>query len=151
VARHIIDTLPRILPANQSWKLRLLQNWSSIIGTLQSKVVLHKVADDHVVLTVVHPSLAQELLFLSEVLLQKINSVVGENKIKTIHFRTQASSKKKTPQQQQKQVVSLKRNTEAFIRFTTREKEALTKVDNKELRKALSAFYTACKQRQTYK
>lgn len=149
VARHIVDTLPRILPVSQHWKLALLQNWSTIIGTLHDKVVLHKVGDDHVVLRVVHPSLAQELHYLSELLREKINNALDQPRINALHFRTGIQSKKtafrtKPLKKRGHEVHHAPRQ----VRFTPREKSALTKIDNTELRSALCAFYTTCKRRR---
>jgi hypothetical protein len=147
VARHIIDTLPQILPAEQCWKLSLLQNWATIVGPLKDKVHLHKVGDDHVILTVAHPSLAQELLYLSELLREKINAAIGTQRIKALHFRAEATKKRSrvVPIKPKKVQPVFKKQ----VRFSPLEKKALTSVENKELRDALSQFYITCKRRKT--
>lgn len=143
MAQHILHTLNAVLPTKQTWRLHVLQQWPTIIGTLSSKVKLHKITDSAVVLSVAHPGLAHELLMLSDLIREKINAVIGSPHIKSIHFRTGATKTAMpkgptplTPPQAQPRP-----------NLDQQEQKMLTVIESDELRAALSSFYRTCKQR----
>lgn len=144
MTQHILTALSKALPPQHFWKVRLLQQWPTIIGKLHDKVSLYKVEESFVVLQVKHASLAHELLFLTEMLKEKINAVIGCPRIKSIHFRTQQATKKE-PQRNRSSRNPL--NNKPAPPLNTGEKRVLEGVENEDLRDALSAFYRTCKKR----
>lgn len=143
MARHIISALDTVLPTHHAWRLKVLQEWPRIIGSLKNKVSLHKIENSFVVLTVTHPGLAQELLMLSDLIREKINAVIGSPRITAIHFRTARSSRaqEKVPQK------SFTPAAPPPAQLNAGEEKVLATVENDELRAALSSFYRTCKQR----
>jgi hypothetical protein len=146
MTQHILHALSKALPAQHFWKVRLLQQWPHIIGKLQEKVSLYKVEETFVVLQVKHASLAHELLFLTEMLKEKINQVIGCPRITSIHFRTQQA--KKAPAASTRSY-SNPLNSRPTPTLNVGEKKVLEAVENEDLRDALSAFYRTCKKRQS--
>lgn len=142
MTRHILSALDAVLPRKQSWRLRVLQQWPTIIGKLADKVKLHKVADSFVVLSVTHPGLAHELLMLTDLIRTKINTVIGHEAIKAVHFRTQNVAKKKAPAP-----LARARQPRAPLPLNAVEQKQLGAISNEELRTALARFYSTCKQR----
>lgn len=127
----------------------LLQNWNAIIGTLSSRVSLHKIADDHIVLSVAHPSLAQELHMMGTLLCEKINTGLAEHgahhKITSIQLRIKSYGD--TPLSLTKNNKSEDKEAPAPVSLTKKELQILDVVKNNELRDALETFFVTCKQR----
>lgn len=143
MAQHIISVLNKVLPQEQAWKMKILRNWESILGPLSRKVVLQRIDDHAVILAVTHPSLAQELLMLSDLIREKINAAIGHEMIRTIHFRT--TTARRSEQQQQ---ATVKPYTPApKPALSSAEQKHLAVIEGKELREALAAFYATCKER----
>ena len=148
MTQHILNALSKALPPQHFWKVRLLKQWPTIIGKLHEKVSLYRVDETAVTLQVKHASLAHELLFLTEMLREKINEVIGCPRITAIHFRTQ-QSQRAPPSRAAARPSPHRINTTPPPPLNQREKNALEVVESKELRSALSAFYSACKKRQS--
>jgi len=121
------------------WKLSLLKSWPEIIGSLGNKVAIEKVHDDTVVLSVYDSCLMQELYLLSPVLINSINKKLDQPRIKQVRFK-QAGRKK------EKKVVAPPkiREPEKEIHLSSREKQALTTIEDPALRAALKAFRIRC-------
>lgn len=151
MARHITESLARVIPREHTWKVELLKNWSTVIGAIHEKVSLYKIADDYVILSVSHPSWAHELLLLSDVLKEKINNFIGEQKIKELRFKTKVKTQTKSQYQPEQNTQTQEKSSSVQkknIKLTAREKQALVSIDNDELKEALSSFYLTCKQRR---
>ena len=86
MAEQICSFLNDIFPKEHVWKMKLFQNWDGIIGSLKSKVRIEKLEGSMLVLGVCHPAWAQELFMLSNVIKNKINRLLKEDKIKDIDF-----------------------------------------------------------------
>jgi hypothetical protein len=144
MAHHILSHLHKVLPQDQAWKMKVLQEWHTILGPLARKVVLQRIDDTAVILTVSHPSLAQELLMLTDLIKNKINAAIGKETITTIHFKTLAPRKDHSAA-----TPAIKTAPEPKPRqpLTTLENKQLATISNKELRNALAEFYTTCKER----
>jgi len=144
MAHHILSHLHKVLPQDQAWKMKVLQEWHTILGPLARKVVLQRIDDSAVILTVSHPSLAQELLMLTDLIKNKINAAIGKETITTIHFKTLAPRKEQiaaTP------VIKTTAEPKPRQPLTALENKQLATISNKELRNALAEFYTTCKER----
>ena len=144
MAKHIIATLNTVLPTEQTWRLKILQQWPHIIGTLAKKVKLHKVEETSIVLSVAHPGLAHELLMLTDLIRDKINAVIGRPQIRAIHFRnTHRKVKHPTQKPIQKRAITEQRSLDQS------EQKMLATIENDDLRAALSSFHRTCKTRTT--
>lgn len=145
MTQHIISHLSKILPQEQSWKMRVLREWHTILGPLSKKVILQRIDDHAVVLAVAHPSLAQELLMLSDLIRDKINEAIGHPAITTIHFRTL------TPRPHRTAPAIPEKKAPAIIKprptLSLSEERHLNTIESKELREALAEFYVTCKER----
>lgn len=146
MARHLLHALTQALPPSHFWKIKLLQAWPSIIGKLADKVSLYKIDETSVTLSVKHASLAHELFFLSDMLRTNINNVIGEERIISISFRTHHATPARAAA-----VPPVKQPTSTPIAkpLSNTEQVALAGIKNKELREALSAFYSTCRQRKS--
>ncbi len=145
MTQHVGSHIRNAIPQEHQWKISLLKEWPTIVGNLKDKVSLHSVGESHLVLTVSHPSLAQELYMLQDMLKHKINSFLQSERITSLQFRTYSATKKK------KQNSSTKKRyvePEKDVTLNVREQKTLHTVKNKELRDALCAFYITCKKRQ---
>ncbi len=146
MAQHILSHLHKVLPQDKAWKMKVLQEWNTILGPLARKVVLQRIDDTAVVLTVNHPSLAQELLMLTDLIKSKINAAIGADTITTIHFKTlshRAPLSSLTPESRPTTPCP----TKPKVPLTAAEQKQLTTITNKELRNALAEFYATCKER----
>jgi hypothetical protein len=131
--------LTNVIPEEHLWKLKLFGCWKSIIGNLQSKVRIEKIADDSITLGVMHATWAQELFLISPIIKNKINDALKEEKIKTIHFRIVPFGQKKEKLKLEK-VLVIKEHNLSII-----EHAHLEKLKNKELANVLGQFYIRCK------
>jgi hypothetical protein len=145
MTKAIQELLLEIIPKQHRWKVTLLKQWPSIIGSLDGKVIIEKITDNCLYLGVCHPSWAQELFILSSVIKQKINIALAENRIENIKFRVM-------PQAQAKQVFLHIKKTNNTVKTNTslssKEKKCLSDVKNDILRTALEDFYIKCKNNQ---
>lgn len=144
MAHHILSHLHKILPQDQAWKMKVLQEWHTILGPLARKVILQRIDDTAVVLTVSHPSLAQELLMLTDLIKSKINEAIGAETITTIHFKTLQARKEPLPPST---VAKVAHPPAPRQPLTALENKHLATITNKELRTALAEFYATCKER----
>jgi len=139
MARAVGDYVRAALCTQDNWKLYLLSNWDSIIGTIKAKVTLEKIDDDTLVLGVYDACWMQELYLLSHVLLATINQRLDQPRIKHLRFKRAGKRppRKSSPQQ------STQRTYEPVV-LTEHEKRALATVDDPHLREALSSFLIRC-------
>ena len=144
MTQHILSHLHKILPEEASWKMKVLREWHTILGPLSRKVLLQRIDDHAVILGVTHPSLAQELFMLTDLIRSKINEAIGHEAITTIHFRTitQYTPLKTSPVAPPKEIIPIKK-----LPLSPLEEKQLATITNKELRNALAEFYAACKER----
>lgn len=149
-------TLPSILsdliPAEHRWKIDLLKHWDGIIGPLKEKVIIDKIQGEVLVLGVVHPAWAQELLMFMPLLKQKINACFDKERITVIRFRfiDKATLHSRAATFQGKniktRIAPLKRGT-----LNDAEARALAAMKNQGLGQALEWFLYASQQRRGIK
>lgn len=87
MTKNLPSLLAGLIPEEHRWKIELLKQWDSIIGPLKEKVIIDKIQDNVLVLGVVHPAWAQELLMFMPLLKQKINACYDKPRITVIRFR----------------------------------------------------------------
>ena len=139
MAPLIKDLIHTILPSDRDWKLKLLQEWSSIMGNLSSHVRLEKIQEDCLILGVYDSSWMQELYLLTPFLLQTINEKLDQPRIKQLRFKYVSSFKK-----EKKAFSSFSAKAHATITLTKQEENALDAIGDPELKKALRSFLVRC-------
>ncbi|MBM18029.1 MAG: hypothetical protein CL947_03110 [Epsilonproteobacteria bacterium] len=139
--KQIKDLLPKISISHthKQWKFQLMQQWSTIMGNLVSKVSIHKIYNNSIVLGVSDSSWMQELYMLSNLIKKKINATLDEPRIETIRFQYVAKKEKS-----KQQVLTSKQPEQSTRTLTHKEKKALEKISDPELSEALQRLLTKC-------
>jgi hypothetical protein len=145
VPKHISEFLSNVVLKQENWKIKLLQNWSDVIGGLKDRVIIEKVDKNLLVLRVCHPAFAQELFLISDLLKQRVNSVLGKDQIKEIRFITATIKKSNIKKQNIKDFENNDNNGLDNVFLTPSEKKSLSKITDNELREYLEKFYLCCK------
>ncbi|MCK4265557.1 DUF721 domain-containing protein [Candidatus Babeliales bacterium] len=144
MAEKISIFLNSVFPQEHLWKMKLFQNWSHIIGSLNGKVRIERLEGSLLVLGVTHPAWAQELLLFSNVLRKKINNLFNEEKIRNIRFcTTKLGIKDRAVFPKIKNYVSFE-NIEN-IAFSSGERASLKQIKSVELQVVLKKYYVRCK------
>ena len=147
--KNILDSLLQPSIHNESWKINLIKNWPTIIGTLHEKVSLQKIHANSVVLGVYDSSWIQELYLLSKLILKKINSHLDRPRIETLRFQCIESSAAKTAAQKKIAADSIKnRPVQQKKQFVLKPGEliALQKIRDPQLSDALQGFLKKCQE-----
>jgi len=124
----------------ESWKVKLLSEWESIVGNLASKMILEKIESTSLVIGVYESCWLQELYLLSSVLINTINKHLDKPRIQNIRFIHA------TP----KQIIKKKNDEPKILTkqpplcLSHREEEALSKIKDKQLKEALHKFLGRC-------
>ncbi len=139
--KSIKDLIRNAIDHQDNWKLQLLQHWPTILGNLKTKVHLEKINDDHLVLGVADSCWLQELYMLSPLLIQTINKKLDAPRIKSLRFK-----KIGMPKQKEKRELPTKRLNCRMIPLSSKEQQALHRIEDPELRAAISAFLRRCQQ-----
>ena len=138
--KNILNSLLQPSVHHEAWKLNLIKNWPTIIGSLHDKVSLQKINASSVVLGVHDSSWIQELYLLSKLILKKINDQLDKPRIITLRF--QCIEKKEVAHKQKSKVFSIKKIRE----LKPLEIKALQKINDPELSQALQGFLQRCLQ-----
>ncbi len=144
MAKQVSALLRDFLPQQHQWKMKLMQQWDTIIGNLGDKVRIEKIDSDILVLGVIHPSWAQELMFLSGMLRNKINDALGSERIKTIRFKTIV---RRGSQSKAKKMIKQAAVVEPYdeVQRTPRQENTLKKIKDNEMREVFAAYFNRCK------
>ena len=150
MSQQIKNILEKIIPYDQKWKIKLLQNWNTIIGHMKDKVIIEQIKNNTLLLGVSHPAWAQELHLLSPLLKKKINNFLKKNQIKEIRFRVKSpKTKNKTNLHEQRikavQNNSLQNNSPTIYALSNKEKKTLTSIKDKEFQTSIKTFLIRCK------
>jgi len=138
--KTILDSLLQPSNTEQAWKINLIKNWPTIIGSLHERVSLQKINTTSVVLGVYDSSWIQELYLLSKLILKKINSNLDRPRIETLRFQC-IEKKEKTVQFKKKSAFQQK--TVILNQFQS---AALQKIKDPELSQALQGLLQKCQQ-----
>lgn len=141
MASLIKNFLSSILPSENQWQIKLLQEWETIIGPLKARITLEKIQKDTLILGVYDSSWLQELYLLSPLILQTINKNLEHSPIKNLRFKQ--AEKKNKKQKESSSILPKKNKTKPL---TLEQKHALEKILDNELRSALCNFLTRCSQ-----
>jgi hypothetical protein len=148
MAKTIKLMLREIIVPEHAWKVTILNNWESVIGELKTKVFIEVILDEQVILGVTHPALAQELLFLSPLIKQKINALFTQERIKKIGFRVI----QKRPIgsecfiEQRNYDNCLKKEISSIYPLTIRQHEVLALLKDPDLKASCEKFFKRCLQ-----
>lgn len=141
MAKHVKELLPTIMPTQKTWQLYIIQNWEMIVGELKQYVRLEKIQDDNTLLLgVTHTTWMQELYYLSDVIIQKINTKLEYPHVKQLRFKYSPRKKRlfeHMPPQQNKSIIKT-------ITLTPRQKKALEHINDQQLQEALTHFLIRC-------
>jgi hypothetical protein len=138
--KNILDSLLQPSIQKEAWKINLIKNWPTIIGSLHEKVSLQKINATSIVLGVYDSSWIQELYLLSKLILKKINSNLDRPRIETLRF--QCIEKKEHVIQKQ----AAAPRPERKITLKPQESLALQKIHDPQLSDALQGFLKRCLQ-----
>ncbi len=147
--KHLHKILIKIISPEHQWKLSIHAQWDFLIGTLKDKVILEKVTNDSLILSVCHASWAQELLMLTPLLKKKVNALFDTERIKHIRLRTIDFSLRK---QRFSEKIDKKIQTDELLHqqplryLSNREQRCLKKVGYGDLREDLESYAFRCKQ-----
>lgn len=142
MASHLKDIINTVLGANTSWQLKLLSQWNTIVGTMQTNVQLLRIQEDTLVLGVPDACWMQELYLLSPLLIKTINSHLDQPRIKQIRFKAVGITKPKKEIVYEKQQ-EVPKNIPLVL--NQREKEVLAAIGDQELRNSLQRLLQRCK------
>ena len=139
---HIKNFLPQITRAinhEKQWKLQIMSQWDSIMGTLASKVSICKIYNDSITLGVTDSCWMQELNLLSELIKDKINQTLDKPRIELIRFKYIAQHASGS---QKKEVAAPIVYKDKIL--TAKEQQALCNIKDPELSQALQGFLQTC-------
>ncbi|RTL07463.1 DUF721 domain-containing protein [Candidatus Dependentiae bacterium] len=137
--KAIIDCLPFF---KHNWKFTLLEQWPSIIGTLNNKVSVEKITDNSVVLGVADSCWIQELYLLSPLVQSLINKSLDKPRIQKIIFKQKNCSLKKNFET--KNTFPKEKSSSSILPFSKKESAALINIQDDELRHFLTLFRNRC-------
>lgn len=139
--RSLKSVFKNIVGSDRHWKLNVLDNWATIVGTMSNYVSVDKIYEDTIVLTVVDSCWMQELYLFSDLLLKKINQNLDQPRIKHLRFKQLGVCKKKATVSKVVKKTSCK-----FVSLSSVERAALKKIKDPQLSSALEKFLIRCYQ-----
>jgi hypothetical protein len=138
----INQVLDNFLKQQENWKHYLMANWNHIVGAIAHHARIEKIENETLVIGVSDSVWLQELYMLSPLLLNKINQSLDKPHLKKIRLKHAAPKKycrnKNKPIRQA--IAPVQRA------LTSREKNALQKISDDELSRALTNFLMRCHQ-----
>jgi hypothetical protein len=140
--KNLKKCILNIIPQEHSWKIILLENWGDIIGELKNSITIEQIKEDVLFLGVVHPAWAQELLALSPLIKQKINSYFDKERIKTIRIKLKKNKPMEATTLNRKPWAS---SEKAAPSLTVSEINTLNTIKSTDLRQVMQEFYLKCK------
>lgn len=140
MALYLKEILPSLINPEKNWKIRLLYEWPTIVGSLHSKVRIEKITDNILFLGAFHSCWIQELSLLSPLLIKRINEKLDQPSIKEIRFKL-VNFKKKSTESIKKEL-----KKERKVELTKEDENTLAKIEDPVLRQALKMFRMRCYQ-----
>lgn len=141
MAKQIKDLVLSVLPT-ESWKIKLLINWPTIVGDLKKHVTLEKIDEHSLVLGAFNSSWMNELYLLSPILIANINKHLDYPRIKFVRFKIAQVKESKIETTSVKPIQEKKP-----IFLSTSEQKALSAISDEQLRDSLKKFLIRCKQK----
>lgn len=141
MSKSIKHFVQHLFADQDNWKIQLLQQWPSILGSLSNKVQLEKINEDSLVLGVTDSCWLQEMYMLSPLLLQTINKKLDGRHIKHLRFK-KVGIKKQT----KRKTTPKKHTTPRKLHLSSKQEGALQSVKDPALRTAITNFLSRCQQ-----
>jgi hypothetical protein len=139
MAQEIKKLLEDLFNIQDNWKCKLLNNWTSIIGSLASQVCVEKIEDETLTLGVRDSCWLQELHLLSPLLLKEINNKLDQPRIKKLRFKAMTHIK------HNRAAKTKNTNTNLHSRaLSHKEQAALNKIEDTQLQSVLQRFLMRC-------
>jgi hypothetical protein len=143
---EIKQVLHTLLDPSKDWRLYLLTQWNSIMGSLAARVRLERIEQapegTMLILGVYESVWLQELHMLSAVLIRSINAKLGQPYIKQVRLILVIKQKDRS----KKYTDTLPILHQEKIVLTEQEKKALAAISNAELKQTLENFLLRCSQ-----
>lgn len=131
--------IPAIFKNPVDWRLTLLNNWTTIVGGLQTRIRLEKIYEDTIVIGVYESHWMQELYLLSSLLIDKINEHLKEKRINHLRFKLVEEKKRILFAQSSQKKLIIKE-----VQLTDLQKNALIEIKDEQLSSALITFWQRC-------
>lgn len=142
MSRALKELLSHLVPSQEEWKVRLLAEWGTIMGDLCAHVQLERILPDAtLVLSTSNACWMQELYYLSDILLQKINATLDKPHVKKLRFK-QGTAYKRTLKGPH---TPAKTKPKQIKPIQQKELQALEQISDPQLRDALYTFLIRCK------
>lgn len=139
--KQLNTLLPTLFHANnKQWQLQLLANWGTIIGKAASKARIEKIDNTTLIIAVQDSVWMQELYLLSDTIMQKINSFLGNNYITALKFK-KAGLKKELL----KKAITPLRAIQKPFTLSPSETACLARITDEDIKKYLLAYLRRCK------
>lgn len=131
--------LEQLLNEQNNWQLKLLKNWPTLVNSLKTQVHLLKIYNDLLVIGVSDSCWLQELYFLSPLLIEKINQIIEQPRIKKLHFKTLAipPNKKKKIKQEMAPLIKMRE-------LAPQEKKILATIKDDQMQQYLKEYLLRC-------
>ncbi len=140
MSEHIKQFLsPFLAQHSHSWKLDLLKQWPTIMGSLAEYVSIEKIESSSITLGVTDSSWLQELYLMGNTILTTINQSLDEPRFKTIRFKQKGIAQKSNAP---KTIESTSHSI--CITFSEQEQKALDAIQDSTLREVLRSFLVRC-------
>lgn len=127
------------------WKYRLLDQWPTIIGDLNTNIMLQKITNDSVILGVHDSCWLTELYHLSPLLLNLINKSLEKPHIKKIHFRLIARKNPSLHEKNNGDITPIYQQTPIIL--THKEQSAANTVADNDLKLLLISYRNRCQKK----
>lgn len=150
MAKNLKDLLQAIIPENAAWKIKLLNEWPTIVGHLHQHVKVQKIYADALVLGVTDSSWLQEMYLLSGVLIETINKNLDKPRINRLHFKNIGDMEYQQPAlaPKPKEVIAPEPIPNKQ-HLTRQQQKTLDRVEDPELRAVLKELLFVCYQKDT--
>ncbi len=139
MALLVKDILPHLFERKIDWRMALLQHWNTVVGTLKTRIRLEKIYDDTLVIGVYESHWMQELHLLSSVLIESINTFLGEERVH--HLRFMLVEEKRLVKKEKRTKQHEKLPEPKLNRF---QNKALEEIADEQLKAALAKFWARC-------
>ncbi len=138
--------LESLIPQEHAWKLKLFSQWHEVLGGLSTKASIEKIEGSIIWISVKHSAVGQELMMLSDFILERINAVIKPHVIKTIRFKV-----KNISQQQAKQPQKRRLDIKEHPTLTSEEAKLLAVIENDDLQSSIARYFRRCKSMRSLK
>lgn len=142
MSTHIKNLLKPFIQSTADWKIKLLNQWDSIMGNLAQHATVEKIYQDTIIIGVYESCWLQELYLLSPTILHTINQHLDQPRLKQIRFKhTTRNTKAPLAKTKAKDWTNNKP-----ITLNSMENSALDRIQDSSLKEALKSFLIRCHQ-----